>query len=182
MLSGFGYGLLGLGRAFGSSAGPSIYLTIFTSKSSTIVPTKVAAAAVGAGLPVSSVPQLLGTLTGVLTAPITDVPGISASIIEVSVLALKNAYIKSFQYVWYASIPFGVIALIAALFTVDVSVIDSNFFRGVSLTSSQLSSKITKKTAQHIKGDVHPESLEAAKVRQAIVEKHKDEHVEHVKT
>lgn len=53
--------------------------------------------------------------------PITKVPGITPNIILASTLALKNAYIAAFKYVWYASIPFGVVSLACALSTKDVS-------------------------------------------------------------
>ncbi|KIW77133.1 hypothetical protein Z517_09579 [Fonsecaea pedrosoi CBS 271.37] len=118
---GFAYGILGLCRGIGGSAGTAIYVTIFSSKSATLVPERVSAAAVAAGLPKSSIAQLLGILTGVVSEPITSVPGINAQIIAVSTLALKKAYLASFKYVWLTSIPFGVISLLCALATKDVS-------------------------------------------------------------
>ncbi|KAK4934944.1 hypothetical protein LTR10_023910 [Elasticomyces elasticus] len=119
---GFANGAIGLARCMGGSVGTAIYTTIFTSKAAEFIPTRVAAAAVEAGLPQTSLPSLLGILTGVVTTmPITEVPGITPKIILASSTALKNAYIASFKYVWYASIPFGLVSLACALSTKDVS-------------------------------------------------------------
>jgi hypothetical protein len=106
----------------GGAAGQSIYITISTTKLTDLIPAKVVPAALGAGLPETSLPEFLGILTGVVTtAPITSVPGISLNIIEASTLALKQAYRQSFKYVWLASIPFGIVSLVCAMCTKDVS-------------------------------------------------------------
>ncbi|KAK4935978.1 hypothetical protein LTR10_023065 [Elasticomyces elasticus] len=94
----------------------------FQSKAAEFVPTRVASAAMEAGLPEKSVPELLDISTGALTTvPLTSVPGISATIIEQSSLALKLAYRDAFRYVSYTSIPFGILSLIYAMSTKDVS-------------------------------------------------------------
>jgi uncharacterized membrane protein YwzB len=117
---GFATGALGLMRSMGGSAGTAIYTTIFQSKAHTIVPERVASAAVAAGLPQSSIPEFLSILMGSI-GDITSVPGATPNIIAVAQLAAKNAYVESFKYVWLTSIAFGVVALICAVSTRDVS-------------------------------------------------------------
>ncbi|KIW76454.1 hypothetical protein Z517_11200 [Fonsecaea pedrosoi CBS 271.37] len=115
-------GLLGMMRSIGGSAGSAVYTTILNSRSADLIPEYVGSAALEAGLPAGSLRQLLGILTGVVTGEsITDVPGISPSIIQVSTSALHKAWRQAFHYVWLTSIPFGVIALGCAIMTKDVS-------------------------------------------------------------
>lgn len=106
----------------GGSTGNAIYTTIFQSKAGELVPARVGEAALAAGLPQTSLVDLLEILTGLSTKALADVAGISPSIIEASGLALKEAYRSSFRYVFLTSIPFGVIALACALACKDVSV------------------------------------------------------------
>ncbi|KAH0841486.1 hypothetical protein AYO21_07079 [Fonsecaea monophora] len=138
---GFATGALGLVRSMGGSAGSAIYLTIFQDRSAALVPEYVSAAAIEAGLPEDSLPELLGVLTGVVTdVPLTSIPGVTSTILESSALALKKAYLASFRYVWLTSIPFGVIAFFCAVATKD------------------LSHHLTKKVAQHMTYDEKPKA------------------------
>jgi hypothetical protein len=110
-------------RSLGGAAGTAVYTSIFQSKAASIIPVEVSAAAIADGLPTASIPEFLGILTGeVTTLPITDVPGVTPAIIGSSSLALKQAYVAAFRYVWLTSIAFGVLALISAASTIDVSV------------------------------------------------------------
>ncbi|KIX06701.1 uncharacterized protein Z518_04677 [Rhinocladiella mackenziei CBS 650.93] len=140
---GFANGAIGLLRCMGGSVGTAIYTTIFQSKASQLIPRDVAAVAIQAGLPQSSLLEFLGVLTGAITTtPISAVPGVTPGIIEISSLALRRAYMDSFKYVWYASIPFGVVSLACALSTKD------------------LSPNLTMKVAQHIKSELSIEDAE----------------------
>jgi len=145
---GFASGSLGLFRTLGGSFGTAIYTTIFTNKATSLVPVRVATAAVMAGLPESSVPQLLGILTGSVNMPITSVPGISLPIIEASTVALKIAYRSAFQYVWWTSIPFGILAL------------------GCALVTKDLSSQLTMQVVQHIKTEVPHNHIDTEEARE----------------
>ena len=119
---GFANGTIGLMRCIGGSIGTAIYTTILQTKLATNIPEKVAGAALAAGLPASSLPALLGTLTGVPgSPPITEVPGANMSVIIAATTALKEAYVASFRYVWYAAIPFGIVAIACAASSKDVS-------------------------------------------------------------
>jgi hypothetical protein len=59
--------------------------------------------------------QLLGALlTGNATA-IGSVPGLTPAILEVAITASKVGYKKSFETVYFASIAFGIVSIIAAI-------------------------------------------------------------------
>lgn len=151
---GFAMGAVGLCRSIGGSAGTAIYTTVLQSKLKTDIPTRVATAALLAGLPQTSLPELLGVITGIVTTtPITSIPGITPEIIENSLLALKEAYLASFKYVWLTSIAFGVIAIACAAATRDVCFCSYLLQLIFLLTSIQLSPHLTMKVAQHLKTD-----------------------------
>ena len=73
-----------------------------------------------AGLPASSVEGLLTALASGSTSAISAVPGVSAHILAVAGTTLKEAYSQSFKIVFLATIPFGVVALVAAFFAKDI--------------------------------------------------------------
>lgn len=118
---GFSTGTIGLARCMGGSIGTAIYTTILQTKLATKIPEMVAGAALAAGLPSTSLPGLLGALTGVPGSPaLADVPGATLSVVTAASTALKEAYVASFRYVWYTAIPFGVVALACAASSKDV--------------------------------------------------------------
>ncbi len=80
----------------------------------------VVPALVKAGLPASSVEGLLTALNSGSTAAIDAVPGVTKKILAVAGVTLKEAYSESFKIVFLATIPFGVIALVAAFFAKDI--------------------------------------------------------------
>ena len=121
---GFATGILGLCRTMGGSVGTAVYASVFQSKVTTLLPARVAAVALPAGLPATSLPEFLGILTGVVTGvPITQVPGVTLEIIEASSVAAREAYLESFRWVWLISIAFGIVAFFYACATKDVRTI-----------------------------------------------------------
>ncbi|KAH6714953.1 fungal trichothecene efflux pump [Leptodontidium sp. 2 PMI_412] len=112
-------GALGSIRSGGASVATAIYTTILSNKLGKFIPALVTTAALDAGLPSSSLPELFANLsTGTLSA----VPGINPNIISAVVAANAEAASKSFQYVWYAVIAFGALAVVAACLTIDYGV------------------------------------------------------------
>lgn len=110
---GFATGTPGLLRSMGGSTGTAIYTAIYSSKAKTLVLEYLGKAAIAAGLPQSSLPELLGVLTGtVMDKNPMDIPGVTPAILGVAETALKKAYIKSFRYVWLFSIAFGGLVLL----------------------------------------------------------------------
>jgi hypothetical protein len=118
---GFATGLRTLMSLTGGSVATSIFSTIYARKATDFVPVEVSAAALANGLPETSLLDLLGSITGSTPdVPLSSVAGINPEIIAATTRAYRRANLHAFRYFWYASIPFGVIALLAALFTKDL--------------------------------------------------------------
>ena len=102
-------------RAVGGSIGYAIYFNIFINKLTPRLPAYVARYAVEAGLPATSAEEFVGVF---LTAPanLTTVAGVNERIITAATLGTRWAYADSLKFVWLASIPFGVCAIIACCF------------------------------------------------------------------
>lgn len=109
---GLALGLLGTMRAFLSAIAQVVFVSIYSNKLPTELSKYVVPAVEEAGLAASSVPALLA---GLATGNFSDVPNITPSIIQAAAAAERQAYTISFQYVYYATIPFGVLGIIAAL-------------------------------------------------------------------
>jgi hypothetical protein len=107
-------------RAVGGSIGFAIYYNIFINKLDVKLPTEIAAYAIKAGLPVSSATDFVTTFLTNATG-LADVSGVSPTIIAAGVLGSQWAFADSLKYIFYTSIPFGVLALIAAWFIGDIS-------------------------------------------------------------
>lgn len=102
-------------RVVGGSIGYTIYYNIFATKLKTALPTYIAKAAIGAGLPASDVTVFIETLLGAPTK-ITTVPGVTSAVIAAATRATQEAYAYGLKYVWLTSIAFGVVAIIACIF------------------------------------------------------------------
>ena len=101
-------------RYLGGSIGYSIYYSIFTSKLTEKLPIYVATAAYNAGLPLSSIIEFVGALATDPTK-IALIPGVTPEIIAAGTKALQWAYSDSLKYVWYSSLPFGILCIIGSL-------------------------------------------------------------------
>lgn len=102
-------------RVIGGSIGYTIYYNIFADKLGKALPETVATAVVTAGLPSS---DALKFVTIFLTAPgsIMTAPGATPAIVAAAIRGSQDAYASALSFVWYTSIPFGVISIIAAAF------------------------------------------------------------------
>lgn len=114
---GLATGVLGSIRALGGAVAQSLYVTILTNKVTAYLPEEVVPAATKAGLPASSITALFAGLTA---GDFSKVPGISTEIIVAVSAAVKHAYIRSFHMVFYATIPFSVLLILAACFVPDM--------------------------------------------------------------
>ena len=99
-------------RSFGATVGLAVNNAIFTSKLSTAIPNKIAAAVLPLGLPPTSLGALIGALTTQNTALLAHVPGVTPRIIGAAAGALLQAYSASFRYVWVAAACFCAVAVI----------------------------------------------------------------------
>lgn len=107
-------------RVVGGSIGYSIYYNIFLNKLTPALPAYIAQYAVAAGLPESSAVDFVTTY---LTAPanISNVAGVNPAVLLGAVQGSRWAYAYALKYVWYVSIPFGVLACIACALLGDIA-------------------------------------------------------------
>ncbi len=109
------FAILFLARTTLGSIFSTIYLAILNNKLPVEIASKVPAAALAAGLPKSSVADLLQAATTGTVAAISAVPGMTPRIQQAAVDALVNARVKSYSYIYYASIPVNFCGVVAAL-------------------------------------------------------------------
>jgi hypothetical protein len=116
--------LIGTFRSGGGSVGSAIFSTIFNSVSSQQVKEQVTAAALQAGFDSKNlailIPATIKNAVGTVGA-FSHVPGITPAVEAAAAQALKNAYADALKKVFLITIPFNVVAVIAALFIKDVS-------------------------------------------------------------
>lgn len=121
---GVAIGLIGTFRSVGGSIGSVILSSIFEETAAKEVAKRVGKTAMAAGVSSSSVPDIVEavdlTLVGVPGASV-GLTGVSASVFDACVAAARNGYAQGFRVTWLASIPFGVLALVAAFCVKDPS-------------------------------------------------------------
>ncbi|KAL8290598.1 hypothetical protein RQP46_002856 [Phenoliferia psychrophenolica] len=100
-------------RSFGGLIGVAIATSIFNSKVAINLPKYIVPVVLEAGLPASSLPAFIANLAAGNIAALEQVPGVTAEIIGVGAIALKQGFAQCFKYIWYFEIPFMVLALVA---------------------------------------------------------------------
>lgn len=102
-------------RTLGGSIGYTTYLAVFSKKIAVNLPTIVAKYVAEAGLATENLESFVTTF---LTAPanITTAAGYTPEIAAAATIGSRWAYTESLKWVWYVSIPFGVLAIIACFF------------------------------------------------------------------
>ncbi|CAK7234211.1 hypothetical protein SBRCBS47491_008870 [Sporothrix bragantina] len=108
---GLALGLLGATRSTLATTAQAIFTTILSNKLVTNIPKYVVPAVLDAGLPQSSVTDLL---TALAAGNMTGVPGITPGITAAATEGNKQAYSHSFQIVYLAAVAFGVCGVLAA--------------------------------------------------------------------
>ncbi|KAF2757893.1 putative major facilitator superfamily transporter [Pseudovirgaria hyperparasitica] len=106
-------------RFLGGSVGTTIYYNIFNTSFMTNVPKLIAPAVVAAGLPVDSVEAFIGALFTDPTSALT-IPGVTMEILQVGGLQARWAFTESLKGVWYASIAFGAVSIVASCFLPNI--------------------------------------------------------------
>lgn len=99
-------GLSGSIRVFLSSVAVAIYSTTLTNRLALTIPANVIPAATAAGLPSSSISSLLSALSGATALDETNVPGLTAQIIDVASLAYRLANSQAYSTVFLVSLAF----------------------------------------------------------------------------
>ena len=110
---GLATGVLGSIRAAGGAIAQALYVSVLDNKVAAYLPEYVAPAAIKAGLPSSSLPALFA---GIAAGNLTAVPGATPAILAVVGEEVKRAYISSFRIVFYVTIPFSALLILAACF------------------------------------------------------------------
>ena len=102
-------------RAVAVTTFTAIYAAALNTRLKSYIPSYVAKAAVGAGLPQSSLGPFVKALTTHDTSALQNVPGISPSIIDAGTGALKQAFADGVRIVYIIAAPFGVLACLICL-------------------------------------------------------------------
>jgi hypothetical protein len=116
-------GLIGTFRSAGGSVGNAIFSTIATSITNKQLASRIAAAAIAAGYP----PAGFGALIPAVIENAVGVPFVfaktnaTAAVIAATEEAFKDTYAYAFRRVFLATLPFGIIGLVAAWFVKDPS-------------------------------------------------------------
>lgn len=120
-------GLIGTFRSAGGSFGNAIFNTILNNVINNDLGGNIARAAISRGYPAQGVTDLVPVViqaeSGVPGAPqmLARMDGVTPAVMAAIAETVKNTYAKAFRMVFYASIPFGVIALIGSFFIHDSS-------------------------------------------------------------
>lgn len=121
-------------RFVGGSVGTTIYFSVFHDKISAILPNALVTTSISAGLPKEDVVDFVTAMASPafdLLAP--QIPGSSPSIIAAATMARQWAFADALKYVWYTTIPFGIISFIACLFLPNIKKYMTNRVAVVSI-------------------------------------------------
>jgi hypothetical protein len=107
-------------RAVAATVFTAIYAAAFSTRLNDKLPNYVAAAAAGAGLPETSLQAFVGAMLTQDESALSQIAGVTPSIIGAAAAAVKQAFADSIRVVYLIAIPFGVIACIACCFLGDL--------------------------------------------------------------
>jgi len=115
---GLALGLIGTFRFLGGAIGTTVFTTILNNKSEVSIPLRVSTALEPLGYP----PSMYSALIGAIGQGTTDkLANTSPQVIAAASKAVQWGYSDAFKITWLASIPFGVIACVLAIFVIDPS-------------------------------------------------------------
>jgi MFS family permease len=121
---GIASGLIGTFRSAGGSVGNAVFNTILNGVVNDQLGPRVSKAALSLGYPAADlktlIPAVIKSGSGVHGA-FTNVSGVSPEIEAATAQAFKEAYAYAFRRVFWSTVPFGVLAIIAACFLIDPS-------------------------------------------------------------
>lgn len=107
-------------RTIGGSIGYTIYFNVFSTRLAKRLPTALAAAAAGAGLPTANLETFVKTFVA-SPAMAAQIPGVTQQVIAAAARASQFSYAYALSYVWYVSIAFGVLSVVASIFLGNVT-------------------------------------------------------------
>ncbi|KFY91675.1 hypothetical protein V500_04545 [Pseudogymnoascus sp. VKM F-4518 (FW-2643)] len=112
---GTSFGTMGCVRVGVGAIGTGIVLAILTAKLPVELEAHIVPAALNAGLPASSLADLFAALLSASETALAAVPGINSEIISAVGRAQLGGYAAAYRYIYYATIPFGVLATASAI-------------------------------------------------------------------
>lgn len=107
-------------RSVAAAVFTAIYVAAFSHRLKEKLPGYIATAALGAGLPATSLEDFVTALAGNDQAGLANIQGLTPNIISAGVTALKQAYADSIRVVFIIAAPFGLVAAISCWFTADM--------------------------------------------------------------
>ncbi|KAK0385558.1 hypothetical protein NLU13_6737 [Sarocladium strictum] len=163
---GVAMGLLGTFRSAGGAVGNAIFNTIFQNKFSTFSGEEIPRAAIAAGLNPADLGAIIpGTITYNLGVPyvasLGSIEGMTPAIAETLRSAVRLAYGRAFQFVFYITIPFGVVALAASFMVEDPTPYMTNHIQSAmgAPDIDALSLKEAGETEEHIEAVQEPKTI-----------------------
>jgi hypothetical protein len=116
---GLATGVLGSLRALGGAIAQAVYVSVLDNELQKNIPAYVGPAATSAGLPESSIADLLSALSassGKSSSSLDAVSGITENIVAAATAAMKVAYSRSFRVVVSCTVPLSVILIVSSCF------------------------------------------------------------------
>ena len=107
-------------RAVAATSFVSIYTAALTTRLGHYIPALVPKAALGAGLPISSLPAFMAAFTSNDAAAVMQVPGVTPAVAGAAGAAMKQAFADSIRVVYIIAAPFGALACVACFFLGDL--------------------------------------------------------------
>ncbi|KAJ5762326.1 uncharacterized protein N7511_005708 [Penicillium nucicola] len=107
-------------RAVATAVFTAIASAALNSRLEKYIPTYTVKAALEAGLPKSSLVEFIKALSSEDTTALQGVAGVTPHIVQAGVMALKQAYADGIRVVFIIAAPFGVVAILAAIFLGDL--------------------------------------------------------------
>lgn len=107
-------------RAVAATVFTAIFSAALSTRLDKYIPAYVPKAALGAGLPPSSITAFMGAITGTNPAAVMQVPGVTPAIASAGVAALKHAFADGIRVVYLIAAPFGALACVGCFFLGDL--------------------------------------------------------------
>ncbi|RSL54650.1 hypothetical protein CEP53_007376 [Fusarium sp. AF-6] len=103
-------------RGLGGAIGLVIFTQTFNSKLAHYLPKAVSTFAIKSGLEPSTIPTLMQAVMTQDYSILEGVPGVTEQFLGGLIGARAQAYADAYRYIWYATIPFGVVSTFITLF------------------------------------------------------------------
>lgn len=107
-------------RFLGGSIGTAIYFNVFNTRFSDYLPSYVAEAAVQQGANMETAKALVMAYASQVPGAAAQVPGATMAMVDATQYASQWAYADALKYVWYTTIPFGVISCVCCAFLPNI--------------------------------------------------------------